>query len=200
MQKDEAWQPASINTFQVSRETPYLDKNLTPPNSQQSYSDKLKSGYEEGLKKAEEESIEYKKSIEEILNGMLKLLKEIDDEVIHAVANLSISISKQIIRRELQVNSDQVVSIVREAIKMLPLDKNHLTIHLNPKDVSIVRSVFNKDGLTESYSIVEDPSVEPGGCKLATEDSIIDATIDSQVAQIATNIFGSQRIVDKSND
>ena len=62
MKKDEAWQPASINTFQVSRESPYLDKDLSHPNSQQSYSDKLKSGYEDGLKKAEEELREYRKS------------------------------------------------------------------------------------------------------------------------------------------
>ena len=197
MQEDKDWQPASIGSFEISKESPYLDRELSPESNRQSYSDKLQRGYEEGFKKAEQELFEYRKSLEDILDSMLKPLKAVDDEVIHAIANLSISISKQIIRRELQINSEQVVSIVREAIKMLPLDKSHLIIHLNPNDINIVRSVFNQDDIAESYSLVEDPSIERGGCKVATEDSIIDATIDSQVAQIATNIFGSQRITDQ---
>ena len=200
MQEDEAWQPASISTFQVSKESPYLDKELSVASTQLSYNDKLKSGYEEGLKKAEEEISLYKNSLNELINTMLTPLQEIDNQLMDAVAQLSISISKQIIRRELQVSSDQVISIVREGMKMLPLDKQHLTIHLNPKDVGLARNVFDKDENIEKYSFVEDPSVEPGGCKLATEDSIIDATIDSQIAQIAAGIFGSQRIEDKAND
>ena len=200
MQKDENWQPASFGTFEISKESPYLDSDLTPSGSRITYNDKLKSGYEEGLKKAEDELAEYKSSLINILNGLLNPLKEFDKEVIDAVANLSISVSKQIIRRELQISSEQVVSIVREAIKMLPLEKSHLTIHLNAKDINIVRNVFNNDDLTESYSLVEDPSIERGGCKLATENSMIDATIDSQIAQIAADILGSQRSKDKSND
>ena len=200
MQKDDAWQPASISTFEVSKESPYLDSELAPSGNRISYNDKLKSGYEEGLKKAEDELADYKSSLINILNSLLNPLEEFDNEVIDAVVNLSISISKQIIRRELQINSEQVVSIVREAIKMLPLEKSHLTIHLNPKDVNIIRNVFNNDDLTESYSLVEDPSIEPGGCKLASENSIIDATIDSQIAQIAAEILGSQRSKNKSND
>lgn len=200
MDKEEAWQLASIGAFEITRESPYLDKDLAIPKSRQSYSDSLKSGYEEGLKKAESEFNEYKQSLESLLGSMLEPFKEIDRDVIQTLTNLSISISRQIIRRELQINSEQVVSIVKEAIKLLPLDKSRLIIHLNPRDVNILRKVFNKDDIAESYSLVEDPSVEVGGCKVASEDSIIDATIDSQVAQIAANVLGSQRMVDRSDD
>lgn len=199
MDKEETWKSASISTFEVARESPYLDRDLSLPSNQQSYNDKLKSGYEEGLKNAEQELNEYRKSLQTIFESLLNPLKDIDKDVIKALANLAISISKQIIRRELQISSEQVVTLVKEAIKLLPLDKSHLIIHLNPRDINIVRNVFNKDEIAESYSLVEDPSIEAGGCKVATEDSIIDATIDSQVAQIAANIFGSQRTTDRSD-
>ncbi len=200
MDKEETWQSASISTFEIARKSPYLDRDLSLPNNQQSYNDRLKSGYEEGLKNAEQELNEYRKSLERIFESLLNPLKEVDKDIIQALANLAISISKQIIRRELQINSEQVVSLVKEAIKLLPLEKSHLIIHLNPRDINIVRNVFNKDEIAESYSLVEDPSIEAGGCKVATEDSIIDATIDSQVAQIAANIFGSQRTRDRFDD
>ena len=92
------------------------------------------------------------------------------------------------------------MAIVKEAIKLLPLDKNRLIIHLNPRDMNIIRKVFNSDDIADNYTLMEDPSIEAGGCKIATEDSSIDATVESQIAQIATNILGSQRVESGSND
>ena len=103
MQEDKDWQPASIGSFEISKESPYLDRELSPESNRQSYSDKLQRGYEEGFKKAEQELFEYRKSLEDILDSMLKPLKAVDDDVIHAIANLSISISKQIIRRHFSI-------------------------------------------------------------------------------------------------
>ena len=200
MDKEKTWQPASISTFEINKEIPFLDKELSVSNIKQSYNDKLNGGYEEGLKKAEQVLNEYKSSLDSILEALLKPLKEIDEEVIQAITQLSISISKQIIRRELQINSEQVVAIVKEAIKLLPLDKNRLIIHLNPRDMNIIRKVFNNDDIADNYTLMEDPSIEAGGCKIATEDSSIDATVESQIAQIATNILGSQRVESGSND
>ena len=200
MDKEKTWQPASISTFEINKEIPFLDKELSVSNIKQSYNDKLNGGYEEGLKKAEQVLNEYKSSLDSILEALLKPLKEIDEEIIQAISQLSISISKQIIRRELQINSEQVVAIVKEAIKLLPLDKNRLIIHLNPRDMNIIRKVFNNDDIADNYTLMEDPSIEAGGCKIATEDSSIDATVESQIAQIATNILGSQRAESGSND
>ena len=60
--------------------------------------------------------------------------------------------------------------------------------------------MFNQDDTENSYSLIEDPSIQRGGCKLSTDDSVIDASIDSQVAQIAANILGSQRTTKHSDD
>ena len=123
-----------------------------------------------------------------------------DEDVINSITLLAVSISKQIIRRELQITSEQVVSVVREAIKLLPLEKSRLTIHLNPSDTAVVQKVFNQDETENSFSLVEDPSIQRGGCKLSTDDSVIDATIDSQVAQIAAKLLGSQRTSSHDED
>lgn len=194
------WQPANIYNFEIDKESPYLDNELSISTKKNLFNEKVKSGYEEGLKKAESEILEIKECLHGLFNNLIKPLKDNDEKVIQELANLAILISKQIIRRELQTNSNQVVSVVKEAIKQLPLEKNRLIIHLNPRDISIIRKVFSEDEFAESYSLVEDPSIDLGGCKVASEDSIIDATIETQVAQIATSIMGSQRQGDKTND
>lgn len=200
MNNQENWQRASLTSFSINKEGPYLDQELSVSSSQSSYHDELKKGYEEGLKKAQQEFIEYKSNFENILNAINNSVKIFDEEVIEVVNKLAVSISKQIIRRELQTNSEQVVSVVKEAIKLLPLNSSRLIIHLNPNDISTLQKVFNRDDIVSSYSLVEDPSVQRGGCKLATDDSIIDATIDSQIAQISASIMGSQRNADRSNE
>lgn len=200
MENQENWQRASLSSFSLNKEGPYMDQELSVSSSQSSYHDELKKGYEEGLKKAQQEINEYKSNFESVINAIENSVKIFDDEVVEAINQLAVSISKQIIRRELQTNSEQVVSVVKEAIKLLPLDNSRLIIHLNPSDISAMQKVFNQDDMVNSYSLVEDPSVQRGGCKLATDDSIIDATIDSQIAQIAASILGSQRNAGRSDE
>ncbi len=200
MGNQESWQPASLSTFSINKEGPYLDRDLSVSGSQNSYDEKLKNGYEDGLKQAQQTINEYQQTFEEIFSSFDHALKVIDEDIIQSITQLAVSISKQIIRRELQINSEQVVSVVREAIKLLPLEKGRLIIHLNPNDISVVQKVFNQDDIEHSYSLIEDPSIQRGGCKLATDDSLIDATIDSQVAQIAAKLLGSQRTTDRTDD
>ena len=200
MDNQESWQRASLSTFELNKEGPYLDRELSVSNTQRSHDEKFKNGYEDGLKQGQQALNEYKQTFESVFSSLDNTLKEIDQDIIQAITQLAVSISKQIIRRELQINSEQVVSVVKEAIKLLPLDKSRLIIHLNPIDISVVQKVFNQDDMEHSYSLVEDPSVQRGGCKLATDDSIIDATIDSQVAQIAANLLGSQRTTDRPDE
>ncbi|MGH1538265.1 MAG: FliH/SctL family protein [Gammaproteobacteria bacterium] len=200
MDNQQSWQRASLSTFEINKEGPYLDQELSVSNSQRSYDEKLKNGYEDGLKQAQQVLGEYKQSFESIFSSFDNALKDIDQDVLQAISQLAISISKQIIRRELEINSEQIVSIVKEAIKLLPLDESRLTIHLNPSDIGTVKNLFNQDDIVNNYAIVEDLSIQRGGCKLATDDSAIDASIDSQIAQIAANILGSQRSEERSDE
>lgn len=195
-----SWQRASLSTFEINKEGPYLDRDLSTSNTQSNYHKELKNGYEDGLKQAQQTLNEYKQTFEVIFSSFDNALENIDQEVIQAITQLSLSISKQIIRRELEINPEQVVSVVKEAIALLPFDKNHLIMYLNPNDMEIIQNIFNQDDIKNSYSIVEDPSIQQGGCKLATDSSLIDATLDSQIAQIAEKILGGQRSKDLSNE
>ncbi len=200
MDNHENWQRASLSSFNLNKEGPYLEGGLTVSNTQSSYNGELEKGYQEGLKKAQLEFTEYKNNFQNIIQAIDNTMQIFDDDMVDVIKQLAVSISKQVIRRELQTNSEQVVSVVKEAIKLLPLDNSRLTIHLNPNDINTLKKVFNQDDIVSSYSLIEDPSVQCGGCKLATDESIIDATIDSQIAQISANILGSQRTMDRDNE
>ena len=99
MDKQENWQPASLGTFEINKQGPYLDQELSTSGKQRSYNEKLKNGYEDGIKQAQQTLSEYQSTLESLFSSFDNALKIIDEDVIHAIKQLSISIAKQIIRR-----------------------------------------------------------------------------------------------------
>ena len=53
MDNQESWQRASLSTFEINKEGPYLNRDISATGTPNSYDEKLKSGYEEGLKQAQ---------------------------------------------------------------------------------------------------------------------------------------------------
>ncbi len=43
------------------------------------------------------------------------------------------------------------------------------------------------------YNIIQDPTISVGGCKAHTDYSLLDLSIDKQIATISAQIFGDQR-------
>ena len=68
-----------------------------------------------------------------------------------------------------------------------------ITLHLHPEDASLVRSALALDEMSPAWEIIEEPLVTRGGCKVDTETSRIDATIENRLAQIIANVLGDQR-------
>jgi len=108
------------------------------------------------------------------------------------------SVATQIIRREIKTDPGQVVGAVREAVSALPVSSRKITLHLHPEDASLVRSALALDEMSPAWEIVEEPLITRGGCKVDTETSRIDATIENRLAQIIANVLGDQREQDKA--
>ena len=92
----------------------------------------------------------------------------------------------------------QVVAAVREAIKVLPLSSQKISLHLHPEDVELVRSVLSLDEMSPSWAVVEDPLITRGGCQVDTDLSHIDATVENRLAAVIAGLFGGEREQDKS--
>lgn len=154
----------------------------------------------EVAKKNEALLMEYRQQFESIFTALQKPLNDRDDETEQALAELAISIAKQVIRRELRTNPGEIVAVVREAIGLLPINQQAIRIRLHPEDAAFIRKVFMMDGGEQrEWKISEDPSLQRGGCKVSTEDSAIDATIESRIASIVAHILGGDRANDSDD-
>lgn len=169
---------------------------------QQGYDQGYEKGFEEGSQKGYEENVEALTQKTSAFASLMETLSEpfktLDEEVERELVKLTIGVASQIIRREIKMDAGQVVAAVREAIKVLPLSSQKVSLHLHPDDAELVRSALSLDDLSPAWTVVEDPIITRGGCKVYTDVSHIDASVENRLAAVIASVFGSERERDRS--
>jgi len=150
-------------------------------------------GKKEGIKQGYEESKHLLEAQVEKFIGLLKSLSEpfnqMDEEVETSIVHLSLLIAKQVIKRELKQNPEQIINVVKEALKVLPVANKKVSCTLHPDDTAILKKSFPKDEKIEDWRFIEDASITPGGCLLSTNVSQIDQTVEQRISEIITQVL-----------
>ncbi|MEW6732114.1 MAG: FliH/SctL family protein [Acidobacteriota bacterium] len=104
---------------------------------------------------------------------------------------LSLEIAKKIVRREVIVDREIVISLARVALAKLH-NRAVATVRLHPDDYHYVVTHREKLGSGQAIELVEDASLEPGGCRVETELGDVDARIEQQFAEIEQGFLSLQ--------
>ncbi|WP_256360375.1 FliH/SctL family protein [Methylomonas koyamae] len=128
-----------------------------------------------------------------LLDALSEPFKKLDDAVEQELVKLAIAIASQLIRRELKSEPGEIVAVVREAIKVLPLAAQKVTVNLHPEDAALVRSALKLDESMPPWRLQEDPLLSRGGCIVETEVSRVDASVESRLAAVIANVLGGDR-------
>jgi flagellar assembly protein FliH len=155
-------------------------------------------GYQAGLEKAQAESqvtLDALAAKVAQLDSILQLLgaplQQLDAEVEKELLNLTLAVGKQLARRELRVDPTQVIGIIRESLAQLPASARDVRVHSD--DAATVRDRLAEPSQERAWKIVEDPTLSRGGCMIRTENSQLDARLDSRIAAVIANALGDER-------
>jgi flagellar assembly protein FliH len=119
--------------------------------------------------------------------NLFEPIAEQDTQIEKSLVDLVQHITKQVIQRELAIDSTQIEHVMREALKLLPLGVGNVRLYINPQDFEQVKALRERH--EETWRIVEDESLLPGGCRVETEHSRIDATVETRVAQVMAKLL-----------
>ncbi len=129
-----------------------------------------RDGYAAGQTAAKEEAARIGKAA----NELDQALQEFDQQVADELLALAVEIARQVLRKEIAERPETILAVVNEALKHLP--HQHVAIHLNPEDASLVRS-YQGDVLAHAgHRILEEPTLKRGDCLLEAGGSQIDAS------------------------
>lgn len=156
-------------------------------------------GYEQGMEDAKQLVEQCRKILQSVSDLPVKIMKDYREWLIEA----AFSIAKHVIQEELSTKPQTFLSLISRLIKEMEGDLP-LTIFLHPEDVSLLRlgvdfeEWANVQGKT--LKLEEDPSLERGSCRLESDVSFLDATLDKVLSEMKRELFMESSSLRIEND
>ncbi|MGY4532493.1 flagellar assembly protein FliH [Pseudomonas sp. TE3786] len=177
--------PLTLDELEVIRQEAYNE----------GFSTGEKDGFHAGQVKAKQEAESALAgkvaSLELLMSQLLEPIAEQDQKLEVALVQLVSQMTRQVVQRELTTDSTQIRQVLREALKLLPMGAANVRIHIHPQDFDLIKAL--RDRHEETWRILEDETLQPGGCRVESEQSQIDATIETRMAQMLKQLFEQQR-------
>jgi flagellar assembly protein FliH len=131
--------------------------------------------------------------LEGLLNLLSRPLAELDESVLRQLATLAGAIARQLVRRELRAQPEQIIAVIRETVALLPAAARDVRIHLHPEDAALVRERLVEPATSRAWTLVEDPVITRGGCRISGENSSIDAQVETRLGAAIAAVLGDER-------
>jgi len=151
------------------------------------------AGRREGLERGAAEVRARVAALERVLDALAAPLAAVDEAVEEELVALALAVARQIIRRELRTSPGEVVAAVREALAALPSGARSVRLVLHPEDAAIVRETLSAPEDERRWRIEEDPTLTRGGCRVLTETSHVDATVERRLGAVIARVLGGER-------
>ncbi|WP_375739185.1 flagellar assembly protein FliH [Pseudomonas boanensis] len=181
----EAVKPLTLDELEAIRQDAYNEGFATGE----------KDGFHAGQIKARQEAevtlCAQVERLERVMGQLLDPIAEQDRQIEESLVHLVSLITREVIQRELHTDSSQLRHVLREALKLLPMGAGNVRIHVNPQDFDLVKAM--RDRHEETWRILEDEALQPGGCRVETEHSRIDASVETRLSQALKQLFERQR-------
>ena len=126
-------------------------------------------------------------SLERLMSSLLAPLAEQDQQLEKAMVGLVEHMTRLVIQRELKTDSNHIEQVLRDGLKLLPMGADNIRLFINPHDFDQIKALRERHD--ERWRIVEDDSLQPGGCRIETEHSRIDASIETRIKLAMSQMF-----------
>jgi flagellar assembly protein FliH len=161
-----------------------------------------KTGHREGYEEGEQAGREAGRSasqaeveaglqrLQTLMAEMLDPLERHTENLETALLNLTLSLTRAVIHRELQLDSGQIRAVLKEAVAALPSHDEAIRIHVNPADVDWVKDVASR--FEAGSRVVEDADILAGGCRVENRNSLVDFTVEKRFQKAVQKMLDRQ--------
>ncbi len=158
---------------------------------QKGFADGKKQGIPEGEKKGFEFATQKLEPVLTMLQEALTQVGSIQEvtsqRIEKEIVELSLAIARQVICREISLDSEIVVCVAQEALSKVE-DPGNIKIKMNTSDLQFLKEA--KSQLTDRIANIDnvtleaEESIQSGGCVIETDSGEIDARIEKQLQAI----------------
>ena len=150
------------------------------------------AGREAGLTETRAQArIELDKQLTQLQSLMAQLLEPIaaqQSDIEAALTRLALDIGRAVLGREPVLAPEQLLPVVRTALQQLPIGERNFSVVLHPEQAAQVEAWPQ---WPKHWRIESDARVEPGGCRLVAEHSLVDYTVGLRFRQVAEQLLAA---------
>jgi len=155
----------------------------------------FEAGYRKGAAEGHQQAAA---QLKPLLEGLGQTLREwqqsrrrLRREAEQDVVQLAIAIARRILHRELNVDPQALLGIVKAALERLE-GREVDRVRANPADAELIRSYFEQAGLRQ-VSIIADAQLARGALLLETAQGTLDASVETQLEEIRYGLLDRLR-------
>jgi len=186
----ERWQVPNIDG---SDGKSYMTAGRLEALQREAWDEAFQKGYAEGVSAGGEEAARRVERLDQLLRALARPFDDLDDAVEKQLVELSMTVVRQLFRREIRLDPTHVIGVVRQAVQCLPMASRNVHVHLHPDDATLIRESLSPAEGEPAWSVVEDPLMARGGCRISTENANIDASTETRLNELINSIAGDER-------
>lgn len=193
--KSDAEQAASkiIEDAKLEAERIIQEANVEKENIKATaHQDGYKEGHEQGFVEGQNEVNRLVERVHKIVESVMVRREEILCETEQQIVELVLLMTRKVVKIISENQKTVVLSNVLAALKKIRT-RGNITLRVNTEDLKLttahvdefIKRIENVNGI----SVIEDSSVDRGGCIVETDFGAIDARISSQLAELESKIM-----------
>ncbi len=187
-----AWRPAGGQTAQSHRARAAESVPETRLSEmQQEAEGRVRAAYNQGLAAGEAAAQQRsQQKLEPVLNGLNTLIaelaglrKRVRADAEDSAVKLALAVARRVIYRELATDPEAILGLVKAAFDKLNARETH-RLRVSPADAAAIEEHRARLQLPPGLEIASDTSLPPGSAIFETSRGDLDASIDTQLAEI----------------
>lgn len=162
---------------------------------EEGYQQGLEAGQREGLALGEQqnqaridEAIKTQlQTLNALMTHLTHALNEQDYQLEQALLQLVKTVSREVVGRDLSLDSSHIMQVIKQALGALPATREHVRIFVSQQDVDLVMQAAEEGG--ENWRVIASNAIEPGGCRVETDHSLVDFTVAERFQQAISHVI-----------
>lgn len=152
-------------------------------------------GWQEGITASETEAEGIRQQVREVLYQAQDIYRRTLDKMESDIVNLAVDIAERVVMAQLAVEPRTVMEIAGECMDLVR-NRPLVNIYVNQADLPIVEEgryqlLQGLPGKVE-LNILADNGVQPGGCRIETDQGQVDATLETRWQEVLKALYGRE--------
>jgi len=150
----QAWHVPEVQSEGSQQRQPMTARQLEEIQNQ-AHREGFEQGLQEGRDTGVKEFTQRVQYLEQIIQSLSQPFEELDETIEQQLAQLAMLVARQLVRRELKTDPEQVIGVVREALSALPVTARNVQLALHPEDAVMVRESLSLQEGGQDHIVVE---------------------------------------------